>query len=286
MKSIKLSKTIEKEVEVDIDTAFSLDLTNHSSIFDCGKCRVSFTMFDLINSIGTIQTRVENPSLRMKFDRNSDLWQWLQNSRELKMNIALNDSEAKKKISEDLGIGLAAVITDKLFRINHSTLAKINVTGKRPDFQCMTMLDKSIVVEGKGTFNRPTRTKQIKDASAQKSSKAADIRVTSGSWLNEDGISDVIYVDPPVIDPDDPEYTKRLLMASHYSQAFNYIGQKELSRYFYLTSQRIMHNKSFREFGEKEGLFERIRDSYLKITLGSRSYLGRLDKLNNVTGTP
>lgn len=271
-----------KNLEVDIDQALTDELVNHNSRFSsCGSHIINFSLFELINSIGIIQTRIDKPSLRSKFDVNSDLFHWLENCPEFKIRIAKNDSEVKKRVSEDFGIGLAAVVTNKLFGIKASTLAKISDYGRRPDFQCRTNLNKFVVVEGKGTSGSSYRVKQIKEALDQKSTKTADIRIASCSLLKTTGISNTKYNDPPVIPPDDPEYLKRLLMSYHYSQAFNYIGQKDLSKYFSLMAKRIMHDRDFREYETKEELFEEIKREYLKIKLGNYHFFGRLDLLDD-----
>jgi len=280
LKHLLQSFFINKEIEVEIDPILASELINHSSHFSsCGNQRVVFSLFDLINSIGTIQTRIEKPSLRSKFDVNSDLFSWLENDSEFKIKIALNDAEAKKRISEDFGIGLAAVITDKLFGIKTNTLTKIASYGKRPDFQCTTNLNKFMVIEGKGTFSNSKRIAQITSALIQKAAKPADIKIASSSLLKTSKISNVKYVDPSVIPPDDPEYMRRILMAYHYSQAFNYIGQKDLSKYFSLMAKRIMHDRNFREYGTKEKMFEDIKRDYLRIKLNDYAFLGRLDLL-------
>lgn len=271
-----------KQIEVEIDSILATELSNHSSSYSaCGNQIVSFSLFDLISSVGTIQTRIEKPSLRSKFDVNSDLFAWLENGQDFRIKVALNDAEAKKRVSEDFGIGLAAVITDKLFGIKTNTLAKINSYGKRPDFQCSTSLNKFMVIEGKGTFSSSKRSIQISNALIQKTTKRADIKIASSSLLKTNMISNVKYVDPPIIPPDDPEYLKRLLMAYHYSQAFNYIGQKELSRYFSLMAERIMHDREFPEYNTKEKLFEDIKRDYLKISINDFTFLGRLDLLDD-----
>lgn len=274
---------IHKNLEVDIDQALADELVNHSSRFSsCGSHIINFSLFELISSIGTIQTRIDNPSLRSKFDVNSDLFHWLEHCPEFKIRIAKNDSEAKKRVSEDFGIGLAAVVTAKLFGIKASTLTKISCYGKRPDFQCSTKnLNKFVVVEGKGTFYSATRVKQIKKALDQKVSKTADICVASSSLLKTNSISNMKYKDPSVIPPDDPEYLRRLLMTHHYSQAFNYIGQKDLSKYFSLMAKRIRYDKEFRDYKMKEKLFEEIKRDYLRINLGNYHFLGRLDLLDD-----
>lgn len=269
-----------KEIEVEIDPVLAGELKNHSSRFQsCGNHRVTFSLFDLITSIGTITTRISKPSLRSKFDVNSELFSWLENDLEFKIKIALDDPEAKKEVSEDFGIGLAAVITDKLFGIKSNTLAKINVYGKRPDFQCSTKLNKFMVIEGKGTLSKYKRVTQIKRAQEQKVTRPADIKIVSSSLLKTSVISHVKYLDPSVIPPDDPEYMKRILMAHHYSQAFNYIGQRDLSLYFSLMAKRIMKDKNFRQYSTKEKMFEDIKTEYLKVNLNGYTFLGRVDLL-------
>lgn len=279
--------SINKEVEIDLDPCLTplIIQYNPNIVIRNNHLRIPVNLFKLIVAVGTIQTRRDNPTNRMKFMDKCDLLESIhnptQNSGDFKIKVN-KDREIQGGLSEDLGIGLSVLIADYLFKLKWSKLAKIEFVGdSQPDIKCFTGRMQQIVIEAKGTTKEATRKyKQKPDALNKKRNKPADIHVASCALLKENSISNVEFLDPPIIPSKDKEYAEKLLMADHYTRAFNFIGQKELSEYFNLMRKRIIHDTFFNEFGRKVELFEKIKQQYLKINLNARCYLGRLERID------
>ena len=277
-----LSENKEIEVILDSELISSISNNNPNLIIEENPLRIRINLFELILAIGCIKTRRSNPTNRQSFLDKCDLLESLMDSSDFKI-VLWDDSEVKKETSEEFGIGLSILITDYLYNIQWSTLAKIPLMGRqsKPDIKCLTNDSQEIVIEAKGTTNKSRRKKQKDHSLQQKRTLPADIRISSCSLLKNEMISDVEYDDPPVIPPTDRKYTELLLKADHYSRVFNFIGQKELSLYFNLMRKRIIHNKEFHEYPEKDRLFNRIKNEYIRLSKFGKVFLGNIEMDNS-----
>lgn len=270
-----------KEIEVYLDSELISSISNHNSDFtvEDNPLRISVNLFKLIMAIGTIKTLSSRPTSMMKFYSVCDLLEFIQNSPEFKI-IYHPDSEAKRRISEELGIGLSILIANYFYDIQWSTLTKIALTGNasKPDIRCLTSQSKEMVIEAKGTINESTRITQKEHSLDQKVTVSGDIRVSSCSLLKNEAISNVEFVDPPIIPPNDRKYRELLLKTDHYSRIFNFIGQNELSVYFSLMKKRIMYDMEFPEYSEKDRLFNKLKRDYITISKINKQFVGNIEK--------
>ena len=277
-----LSENKEIEVSLDPELVPSISSNNSELVIKDNPIRIKINLFQLIMAIGSIKTRRFNPTDRQTFSDKCDLLEHIQDSSDFKIHFH-KDSEIKKDISEDLGIGLSVLIADYFYNIEWSTLAKIPLTSgqSKPDIRCFTSESQEIVIEAKGTIHESTRKKQKAKSLEQKIKVPADIRISSCSLLKNEAISDAEFIDPPVIPPNDKKYTELLLKVDHYSRIFNFIGQKELSLYFNLMRERIIHDKEFPKYTEKDRLFNKIKNNYVRISKFEKQFLGNVEKADS-----
>lgn len=273
------SMLTNREIEVEFDNSLIPHLreSNNVNIIDTQKIQIN--LFKLIRAVGTIQTRRENPSNLQKIIDKSDLLDWIKNTDEFRIKKH-PDTDKQISISEDLGVGLAVLIADHFFKIKWSTLGKIpRISGSYPDIRCFSDLGMEIVIEAKGTINSSFRNNvQKPDARNKKNNITADINIASCALLNENSITNVEYLDPPHISPEDKRYAESLLRADHYTRFFNLIGQKELSKYFNLMRKRIINDRNFKEFTYKQELYFKIKSNYLKINRNNVNFLGNIEQ--------
>lgn len=273
-----------KEIEVTLDPTLisSISTNNPHLIIEESPFRIKINLFKLILAVGCIKSPRTKPTDRQYFLEKCYLLESIQNSSEFKI-FYHKDSEFKQDISEELGIGLSVLIADYFYNIQWSTLAKIPLIGRqsKPDIKCFTSQSQEMVIEAKGTINKSTRKIQKAHSLEQKIKMPADIRVSSCSLLKNESISDVEFIDPPVVPPTDKKYTELLLKADHYSRMFNFIGQKELSLYFNLMRKRIINDKEFPEYSEKDELFNKIKNDYIQISKFGKTFLGNIEKDNS-----
>lgn len=276
---LHLSKNKDIEVTLDSKLVNSIYTHNLDTLIEENPIRIRINLFKLIMAIGSIKTRRFNPTSRQKFSDKCDLLESIQDSSDFKI-IFNEDTEVKKEISEELGIGLSVLIADHFYNLKWSTLGKIPLTrGKsKPDIRCFTSESQEIVIEAKGTISKYTRELQKKRSLQQKGQVPADISISSCSLLKSEAISDVEFIDPPVIPPNDKKYTELILKADHYSRIFNFIGQQELSVYFNLMRKRIIHDTDFQEYSEKDKLFNKIKDDYVSISKFEKTFFGSIEK--------
>lgn len=271
------SKFKAKYIKVKIDDKLNTVLGEHG--FDCNteSVKVPINLFDLIYSIGLVTIRREATN-RPKLNDFAYLLEYIKPGRSFLIKIS-GRAETQVEISEQLGVGISIQLTKKLFNVSNSTISPIHKTRfKTMDFSCASCNDKIINVEAKGTINRYTRNSQISDGILKKDASQADVKVISATLLKETGISDCIYLDPPIISPDNPEYKINLMKADHYARVFNLLGQKELSKYFYFIRKRIIHDEDFREFPYKQVIFDKLKNGSIEFNESDITYVGNIYK--------
>jgi hypothetical protein len=242
---------------------------------------IRINLMKLVYATGTVQTRRTKPTRFQKLTEKSDLLDYIRDCNDFCIRKH-EDADKQISLSEDFGVGLSVLVADHFYRINWSTLGKPQRTsGYKSDIKCMSKTDEEIRIEAKGSTNRYMRSCQKTLALNQKNNPStANVSVASCALLNENSISDVDFSDPPFIPPEDARYEKSLLKADHYARTFNLIGQNELSKYFNLMRQRIIHDRDFARFYEKQELFDKMKKEYIRIKMEKRSYLGSIEKLD------
>jgi hypothetical protein len=246
--------------------------------------QIPINLYRLIMNIGTIQSLYFEPTNRQKFMDRMYMIEKIHDDDRLLIKIQdIRDRLGSEKLgdfSEDFGIGLALCVADYLYKINPTTVVPIRATNKRPDIKCFTMENEELIIESKGYSNRNNLNGQRMNAINQKRSRTADVRVVSLTLINETDSTSTEFVDPPAKPSgEDIEKRKRMLMAEHYSAVFNFIGQKELSRYYRLMRNKIKNQQDYRTVNEKEELFYKIKDTYVYIYLNNKQYYGTLEKV-------
>jgi hypothetical protein len=241
--------------------------------------KIRINLMKLIIAAATIQTARTNPTLFEKLFEGSYLLEFIRDCNDFCI-IKHLDSDKQRRISEDLGVGLSVLVTDHYYKIDWTTLGKIPRRKKSaPDISCMSLSNESITIEAKGSIDAGWNGYQRSYAQDQKRGPIpSNVSVASCALLIEASISRVDYLDPPLIPPEDPEYSRSLLKADHYARIFNLIGQKELSEYFNYMRQRVLHDRDFRQFDRKQELYEKIKTKYVKIGVGHHVYFGNIER--------
>jgi len=271
-----------KKIEIDIDPILFKSIKRNNNSFNINQRVIDIDLNKMVYSIGIIKTLSKRAtSKKSKIDEFKSIFDYIKKrGGDLKVQCLPKDQEVKNKIAERFGIGISVVVANFLYKLKWTTLEKIPATNfkKSLDYRCNTFTNQSIVVEAKGTFNFKNTSRALSRAKNKKDDfHQAGIKIASCATLLNDKIAKCKFVDPPIIPEDDPEYLKRLALVGHYIQAFNLIGQSKLSHYFKLMRKRILYDKEFPEFNEKERLFQKIKREYFKITYKEKKFVGRVD---------
>lgn len=284
------AKLRNHSITVKVDTRLIDTVRNKYPIdfITINEFPVPINLYRLIMNIGTIQSLYFEPTNRQKFMDRMYLIEKIHDDDRLLVKIQdIRDRLGSEKLgdfSEDFGIGLALCVADYLYKINPTTVVPIRATNKRPDIKCFTMENEELIIESKGYSDKYNLNGQRTNAINQKRSRTADIRVVSLTLINETDSTRTEFVDPPTKPSDeDIEKRKRMLMAEHYSAVFNFIGQKELSRYYRLMHDKIKNQHDYRVVNEKEELFDKIKDTYVYIYLNNKKYYGTLERVSGDT---
>lgn len=241
---------------------------------------ITFNLYRLIFSIGTIQTRRFAPSNRMKFLDYSDMIEKIyDNTNEFRIRLdeirEKIGNEKLNRISEDFGAGISIVIAEKLFNIKFSTIQRIHGTDKRPDWKCQTLDNRTLIVESKGSSSQSTSNNQEVRALQQKLRRVGDVRIASMTVLNENKISTNRFIDPPIETNNiDNELQNKILRAGHYSSVFSFLGFSLLSKYYSQMRNRLLNQLTEEEQIRKNNLYFKLREKYPIIEFNDKVYSG------------
>ncbi len=251
---------------------------------------IMVNLHELIYNIGHMQTRRISPSYRNKFEDRKDLLSLIFSvSNEFRVRVnalrIANGPDAIRAVSEDLGVGLSVCIASKLYNIDHTTVQK-DITsgkGKRPDWSCQTQNQRVIVIESKGSISVAGSKAQLTRALQQKvGGRQGDIKIASASLINENEITSVKFVDPPIIQDNlDPQTRRAIWRAAHYTSVFSFLGHAELSRYFAQMKRRIERSITPIEQTIKDSNYRLILDEYNRVLFLGIYYHGTFLHLDN-----
>ena len=243
---------------------------------------IRINLMKLIIAAATIQTGRTNPTSLEKLFDGSYLLEFIKDCDDFCVKKH-PDTDKQIEISEDLGVGLSVLVTDHYYQIDWTTLGKIKRRKKSmPDIACMSLSKESITIEAKGSTNESYRRRQKKYAQHQKHGPIpTKVSVASCALFNEASISDIQYLDPPLLPPEDADYERSLLKADHYARLFNLIGQKELSKYFNYMRLRVINDRDFEQFDKKQELYKKIKTKYVRICVREQVYFGNIEKREN-----
>jgi hypothetical protein len=188
--------------------------------------------------------------------------------------------EQKQDISGKMGEGISLLISEGLFNVDKTTITRINRSGLRPDFKGFHG-KRTVIWEAKGSLN--SIEDEIRDhAKRQIEIEQADVAFISLAELKADCMSEVGLEDPePELPLDGSSLDIELAKVRHYVDAFNFIGQAKLSRYFELLGIRLEKDQKFLEFDEKIRLFQQLKNESPKIHIEQRNYLGNIERIRD-----
>ncbi len=248
----------------------------------------SFSLFDLINAIGTCRTVAATKA--NKFAVALDFLEVLPASVADELRISINSDgniEQNQDISRYVGEGLSIVIAEKLYSLQKSTITRIKRRGSesRPDFVGYTSVPNyqnrlKIVWEAKGSTDE-IEPNEIAHAKYQKQKEPADIAFVSLASLKSTSMTEVSIEDPPTLPLEGEELNRQLSRIMHYVNVFNFIGQSSLGRYFRLLGERLEKDRQFPEFDEKIRLFDEIKSTSIRLAMNEKHYLGTIERIGD-----
>src|SRR5438876_6068448 len=148
------------------------------------------------------------------------------------------NSDSRRRLSEDLGVALAAFFMVEAFRLSWELISQIpqnsKLSKKRPDFQGYTATHQRYLFEAKGTTKLPTVEKTMSKALSQVKGypESAEAKIAILSYLSADERffpSTSFVVDPPALPEElkpDAE-TSRLL---HFEKVLQYAGLPQTAK--------------------------------------------------------
>lgn len=238
-----------------------------------------FSLFDLVVAIAT--SRSVAPTESSKFSQATDFLKiFAGNNQELRISLENLHLEQKQHMSKHLGEGLSLIVAEKLFDLKKSTISRIRRrrNQSKPDFMGFTKSHLKIVWEAKGSTD-PFKPREIAHAINQKSNERANSAFASLAKLNTETMIKVNLYDPTTLPLSGDILDYHLSRIKHYVNLFNFIGQKELSRYFKLLGKRLEKDREFPEFQEKVELFNRIKEKSIKLRIYDEFYLGNIERV-------
>lgn len=275
-RNLEISVTIDQQLLPNLDCADNVSTQRN----------IPFNLYKLIYAIGTIQTRRFAPSNRQKFIDKSDLIEMLY-SDTIEFRVKLNEirqiggQEVLKSVSEDFGVGISVVIAENLFNIKFSTIQRVYGKDKRPDWECQTSDNRTLIVESKGSSSQTTSNAQQAKALIQKNRRIGDIKIASLTVINENQISRNRCLDPPITsDNMDFEMKNNILRAGHYSSVFSFLGHSILSRYYSQMRNRLLKSITPDEQNEKNNIYFKLRDIYPNINFTNKTFTGSFYKIS------
>jgi len=278
-RNLKVSVIIDPQLLPNPDCADNVSTHRH----------ISINLYKLIYAIGTIQTRRFAPSNRQKFTDKADLIEKIY-SNTIEFRVKLNDirqiggQEVLKSISEDFGVGISVIIAENLFNIKYSTIQRIYGNDKRPDWECQTSDNRTLIVESKGSSSQVTSNTQQASALIQKNKRNGDIKIASLTVINENQISTNRFLDPPISSGNmDFEMKNKILRAGHYSSVFSFLGHSILSKYYSQMRKRLLKSITPDEQNEKNNIYFELRDVYPNINFGNNTFTGSFYNVDEET---
>lgn len=187
------------------------------------------------------------------------------------------------QVSTDLGHGFALITLKKLLNTQPKNIKKIIRTGTRPDFEAQSDHNHLIYAEGKGSINKSTSLKQIEKGITQKTSNThAHFGLVSAIHIKENNISMLKLIDPEGEGSSRTKRMQAITRSQYYSGLFNFIGLHELCRYFQLMEKRLISAPEDEWIDEKEKMFNKIKDSYVRLRFNGEQYYGVLKSSDNL----
>lgn len=245
---------------------------------------LTFRIWELIFSLGSIMTDRFEPTWREKFTDFDHLLDKIDRSTDFQIHITRirveQDSEKLGDVSKTIGVGVAALVVQKLFETSLASIGRVRGAGLRLDFEGATSRNHTIGFEAKGSSSQAKLNNLIAHGRRQKATSVSNIRAVIGTLVKEGQCSVAEVWDPPGED-ESINYNKLYAQKSlSLSSLFNFLGHKELSNYFLLMSKRIL-NEGYEDIAtEKEFLYQKIKEDYHDFEFKSSIYKGTITKFS------
>lgn len=158
------------------------------------------------------------------------------------------NSDSKRRLSEDLGVALAAFFMVEIFGVTWESISQIpantKLSKKRPDFQGFTLASQRFLFEAKGTTKLQTVEKTMSKALDQvkKYPEVADAKIAIVSYLSADERyfpSTSFVVDPPAL-PEEIKPDAETSQLLHFEKVLQFAGLSQTAKDYVTTlSQRL-----------------------------------------------
>lgn len=150
------------------------------------------------------------------------------------ITLSFGDTDFKRKMSEDMGVGLAAIFMNKAFGVEWKSMIQVPVNkrlqSKRPDFQGFNSAQELFLFEAKGTTSPLNVEKQISKGKEQikaYSTQAAGKYVIASYFSGDVSTfpSTTFVIDPPANGT--PITNPEKVIALHYVRVLTFMGLNE-----------------------------------------------------------
>jgi hypothetical protein len=179
-------------------------------------------------------------------------------------NIIDSDRDLKTPRSQEVGIGITCLIAKRYFGIGWDQLEPIVKVGKRFDYRSPVEVSSNggvhegnAIFEAKGTMNRSTQKRQIKNGLQKKSAldgntPSCDIKLIISTFIGIQGNQEPVIL---MADPDHNIFgngSEVFYKYRHYAKVFQYIGLPEIAAQYYRNSSNIRKGKTAKDIYIKE----------------------------------
>lgn len=172
---------------------------------------------------------------------------------------AAANPDSRRRLSEDLGVALAAYFMVEVFGLGWDSISQIpqnsKLSKKRPDFQGYTSTNQRYLFEAKGTTKLPAVEKAMSKAITQVKGypEPAEAKIAIVSYLSGDERyfpSTSFVVDPPML-PEEVKPTPEISGLLHFEKVLQFAGLPQTAKEYLSTlSHRLREEYRIKEGGK------------------------------------
>lgn len=230
--------TMKQSVKIDEDTEKNITPTAllvASAMGDAGEYELEFHSLTFIHAYALLGQSVQRfgLDLRLYLGTVKTFFEGGIDSDSLRVSLThVSATDAKRRLSEDLGVALSSLFMVEAFLVRWETIAQIpqnsKLSKKRPDFEAFSIGDERYLFESKGTTQlggveaaMAKAVEQVKGYPEASNSKLAIVSYIPGDSRLFTG--QTFVVDPPAL-PDivDPSLDTAMLL--HGERVFQFAG--------------------------------------------------------------
>lgn len=169
------------------------------------------------------------------------------------------ESDLQTNRSNEIGIGMTCLIANRFFNVNWDQLESIpSGRGKRFDYRAPIENGGKAIFESKGTKYFHKQNSQISNGIEKKEQLHSrgehfDVELIISTHIGIRGDEPRILIADPKFEKNDLAFSpesNRLYQYRHYARVLQYIGATNISRQYYLTSQKISNYISQKTLGK------------------------------------